>query len=217
VKPKSKRIVRIKSKPHIEPTTLDGHIEQRNDRTTGDLLAIDPSLTSVGAALYRGGVLIAAHRIRMPVGNRPIGARCLRMAQEILSWAIGCHAEPRTLALEWPQVYKAARSKGSPNDLIGLAGVGMAVAGALAVAVAQRNITLEVVTPTPAEWIGQLPKSTKASTAGTSPRAIFILGKLTDEESILVPTQHDVIDSVGIGLWALDRLVPKRVFAGAVG
>ncbi len=207
-----------KRKPELTDETpiAEDHVEARNDRTTGDLFAVDPSVSSAGVALFRGGVLIAASRIRLEPGKRDHGAKCMRMAHQILAWVVGQHAEPRTLVMEWPKIYHGAKGKVDPNDLIGLAGIDMAVAGALTVALIPRNITLELVTPLPSDWIGQLPKTKTVKGAKVSPRGAFILGKLTDEEALIVPASHDAIDAIGIGLWGLQRLERHRVFAGAV-
>lgn len=133
-----------------------------------------------------------------------IGARCLAMARRVLTC---CNAGVTELAFEWPQVYRGAKSKGDPNDLPGLAGVGMAVAGMLP--------GLELVrSPTPAQWSGQLPKSTTGD-PWASPRGQRVRSRLSPAELGLVQAQHDAIDAVAIGLWALGRLAPRRVFPGA--
>lgn len=182
----------------------------------GDMLALDPSIRSAGASLFRSGRLIACSRIRTPLDDASEvcnGVRCLRMAHAVAQWVMAHDAEPRTLVFEWPQIYQrgAGRTKGDPNDLPGLAGVGMGLAGILAVALAPRNVALELRTFTPAEWKGQLPKEAAAH---------HIRAVLAPSEVAIVPEQHDAIDSAGIGLHALGRLRltgPKRtrVFPGA--
>lgn len=168
------------------------------------LLAIDPSVSSPGVALFRSGELLACDRLKVVAGGAGAPG-WLHVAREIAAYAIR-RGVYNTVVFERPQIYRAVKSKGNPNDLIGLAGVGMAVVGLLA------DTLVDVLSPTPAEWIGQLPKSTTGS-AKTSPRAKFILSRLAPGELELVPDQHDAIDAVGVGLWALGRLKPTRVLS----
>lgn len=201
---------------------------------TGDLLALDPSIRSPGVALFSGGELRRAATLRIDadclrcglvVGPArgcqcdtpdygPVIPRCLRVAQEVLAWMLP--TVPRALAVEWPQWYARDKSKGDPNDLAGLSGVAGAVAGILHVLAAQRQQGLQVVGYKPAEWLGgQLPKS-KTRTAAGNPRAERVLKRLTDLEICrMTDTGHDTVDAVGIGLHALGRLQPLRVFPGA--
>lgn len=174
------------------------------------LLALDPSVRSPGMALFRNDVLSSAGRLTIKRSKIP-GIACsdgqwwLTVAHDILKW-VGPVAV-RTLVFEKPQIYTAYKSKGDPNDLVGLAGVAAAVAGML-----RWHGPLEVFSPTPAEWIGQLPKTTRGS-AKESPRAKRILSRLSPAELALVPDQHDAIDAVGIGLWCLGRLTPRTTFS----
>lgn len=174
------------------------------------LLALDPSIRSTGAAIFWGSDLIAATRIKLP----PTGSkaeRCLCIARQVMVW---CESMGGTtvqqLVFEWPQIYRTSKSKGDPNDLPALAGVGMAVAGLYA----HRPLTLACYTP--AEWTGQLPKETTAAGYASSPRTKFIMSNLTEEEQqILPPKSHDALDAVGIGLHHLGRLRRHRVLPGA--
>ncbi len=182
---------------------------------TGDLLAVDPSIRSPGAALFRSGLLIAAERVKVDASaNLSRGERCARVASAIIRWAIAYNAEPRTLVYEWPQWYAASKSKGDPNDLAGLVGVGAEIGGQLSIALVPRNICLVRVTPTPSEWIGQLPKSTKGD-PWDSPRGARIKSRLTAAEFACVVPSHDSVDAIGLGLWSLGRLERKRVFSGS--
>lgn len=185
----------------------------RNNPTTGELLAIDPSIRSCGVALFRAGRLAEVARITMPSDTTvPIAARCLRMAYKICEWADSNSALPRVVAFEWPQVYRAGKSKCDPNSLTPLAGVGCSVAAL--VSAYHPHTIVEVLSPTPAAWAGQLPKSTKARKE--SPRAKRIRSRLDEDEARLwyPGITHDEIDAIGIGLYALDRFKPLRVIAG---
>ena len=173
------------------------------------LLAIDPSVNSPGVALFDGDVLIAADRATAPKEWSKLGDgdRWLRVARSIVLWAdTACAQRIRIVVFERPQWYQRAKSKGDPNQLAGLAGVAGAVTGILG------PHFPTVLSPTPAEWIGQLPKATRGS-AKKSPRAARILSRLGENELKLVPDQHDALDAVGLGLWALGRLTPRRVLS----
>ena len=110
------------------------------------------------------------------------------------------------LVIEWPQVYRAGKSKGDPADLLPLVGVGMCLAGLLHPGA--------IKSPTPAEWIGQLPKSTTGD-PWASARGQRIGSRLSDVERGRVVPSHDAVDAVGIGLYCLGRLERRRVFPGA--
>lgn len=176
------------------------------------LLAVDCSLVTPGAALFVDGVLRRAARVRIKGAPEDRADRCRYVAQDIRAWAraIQHHIAPQhdmsELVLEWPQIYRASKSKGDPNDLIGIAGVAAALAALLPSA--------RVRSPTPAEWIGQVPKSTSGD-PWSSPRGGRIAARLSMAEISVVEPSHDAIDAVGLGLWALGRLDRKRVFPGA--
>ncbi len=176
------------------------------------LLAVDPSVSSPGVALFNAdNVLVSCARLTVKT-EAVYGGRWLFAARTIRGWVMD--QMPRHLACitclvyEKPQIYTWSKSKGDPNDLIGLAGVGSAIAGLLEA----RWPGLIVDTPTPAEWIGQIPKKTSGS-AKESPRAQRILSRLTPSELVLVPDQHDAIDACGLGLWKLGRLQPRLAFS----
>lgn len=173
------------------------------------LLAVDPGLLKPAAAVFIDGKLVAAERVKVPgaLAKLPVGQRSMEVAGLIQGWAEQhFHASPDVLVIEWPQVYRAGKSKGDPADLLPLVGVGMAVAGLLQPG--------EVKSPTPAEWIGQLPKSTTGD-PWASARGQRIGSRLSDVERGRVVPSHDAVDAVGIGLWSLGRLDRIRVFPGA--
>ncbi len=185
------------------------------------LISVDPSIRSAGVAWFQDRELTGAIRVCEELSQDNTGIRCLRMAGAIFKFTSLNTAD---LAFEWPQIYRAVKSKGDPNDLIGIAGVGSALAGLMA----GRALLGGLSTPTPAEWIGQLPKTCQLckgkrkrtcrckGSSWATPRGMRIRSRLTAAELALIPDQNDVIDAVGIGLYALGRLDPARVFAGAV-
>lgn len=185
------------------------------------LLAVDPSLRSTGVALFRDGELIAVSKIRTACGpSDDIAHRARAMARDVAAWEARIPerqgGRPDALAVEWPQVYRTAKSKGDPNDLLGLAGVCAAVAALYPSAL--------VTSYCPAAW-EPAPKVSSArklkklgpvdSEAFTSPRGVRIMGRLSKTERVLVPESHDAVDAVGIGLHHLGRLAVARVFHGA--
>lgn len=203
------------------------------------LLSLDPGITSPGAALWvvTGGsysrdykveqsALLACGKVAIkvkPGGDRsgqPLwtsdAERWIYVARECLIWmltqaqALGCDRSLRleTLVFERPKIYRESKSKGNHNDLIPLAAVGTA----LAVMLGSSGVIPRVMSPMPEDWTGQLPKSTARGEAWSSPRGRRISSRLRPEELALVPDQHDTVDAVGIGLWALGRLSPRHSF-----
>ena len=180
-----------------------------------DLLAIDPSVRSPGAAIFRDGVLIFAGKVKVAkLAFDSEGERWQQVVEAIVTWATehDCRL-PTKITYERPQIYTAAKSKGDPNDLIALAAIG---AGVVAWYCSDRILPKDfsIVTPTPAQWAGQIPKATKGD-AMTSPRAQRILSRLTEAEIARMPNQHDAIDAVGLGLHALGRLGIRRNYQSA--
>ena len=97
------------------------------------------------------------------------------------------------IVIELPQVYAGSKSKGNPNDLIKLAYEAGRVVGSAAAKVIK-----------PREWKGTIKKEVMLKR---------ILSKLDDRELRLLKglglppsKEHNVVDAIGIGLWALGRL-----------
>ncbi len=177
-----------------------------------NVLALDPSVRSPGVAVFERGRLTYADRVKVPLsGWSSDGERWQMVADAIVSMCRGL-PQANIIVYEKPQIYTAVKSKGDPNDLIPLAAIGAIFAcRMLQVDPPCIGGPARILTPTPAEWIGQCPKATKGS-AFESPRAKRILSRLDAEEMALVPDQHDAIDAIGLGLFCLGRLKPKRVF-----
>lgn len=180
------------------------------------LLALDPSIRSAGVALFNDGVLYGCTRLRgiSPEADRV--HRCRAMALAVRDWV---DDHPDRIACEWPRVlpYGANGATGQPNDLFALAGICAAVATLWPQA--------EVTSYLPDEWIKMSKVSPERKRRGlgpidseafTSPRGKRVMGRLSAGERALVPMSHDVVDSVGIGLHALGRLEPHKVYPGAV-
>lgn len=188
---------------------------QHKIQFASDLLAVDPSIRSPGAALFRDGVLIRSARVGVTKDTSISQAeRAIMAADAVAAWCHACGGAPTTLAFEWPQVYSQAegKSKGDPNDLIAMAAVNGALACGMQIACVMRRQQLKILCYKPAEWIGQLPKTTRGK-ASESPRAKRIYSRLEPAELELVPDQHDAIDAIGIGLFALGRLGVRRAYS----
>lgn len=185
-------------------------------RDTVDLLALDPSVNSAGVALFRRGKLAAGRCIKRRDGGATDGERWMRMALEIFSWLGTVHAYPVVYAFERPQIYDPTKSLGDPNDLIGLSGVAGFLGGMLTLSCVARQVCLEVASPLPSEWVGQLPKE-RTGDPWASPRGARIASRISSDERMkLTKPNHDVLDAVGIGLWALGRFERHRALSGAV-
>jgi hypothetical protein len=171
------------------------------------LVSVDPSLRSSGLAIFEGGVLVHAVSVKSKAAtSADVAQRAVTMARLIVDAArpfvsplVNEDREP-SVVLEWPQIYRAARAMGDPNDLPGLAAVGAAV-------VALLNAHA-VCIYTPREWAGQVPKATKGD-CRESPRSRRIRSRLSGLEvrvwEGLKSSDHDAIDAIGIGLHHLGR------------
>lgn len=184
-------------------------------------LTIDPGLHHAGASLGNDDAihLVGLFQPARSIGDW-MGARCLDISQQIVRWTASVHGmQPVELTFEWPQHYDARRgkTKGNPNNLTPLAGIGMAVAGEL---YARGMLLGDPVTPTPSQWIGQLPKKCSVcdqvpgkkvckacrGSAWRTPRAYLIESCVTAAELAIIPDQNDVIDACGLALWRAGRL-----------
>jgi hypothetical protein len=198
------------------------------------LIALDPGLNSPGIAVFcdEGMLIRAARKDTSAFKDLPDGARWLEVAR-VLAGIVGKYTGgPQrnvTLVFERPQFYTRAKSKGDPNKLVGVTGVAACLVGILSC----RYMPLEVFSPTPAEWIGQLSKvcpycnGKKGKGRGKArvlcpeckgsdwetPRGRRIRSRLSPAELALVPDQNDAIDAVGLGLFKLGRLTPRSVLS----
>lgn len=175
-----------------------------------NLLALDPGLRNPAVAVFKGGLLVHASRVKIPKATHalPLGARLVAVTNLVLAHIETYDYRPSwggTLVTEWPRCYK--RMKGDPADLFPLAGLGMMLVGRLCVT------SLDV--PTAPEWIGNIPKSEKGNPLD-SPRGQRIWTRLGEAEKAAVVVSHDALDAVGLGLWKLGRLEIRRSFIGAI-
>lgn len=189
------------------------------------ILAVDPGLRHPAAALFRHGRLRAASRVKVLTAwhKLDVAERCRLIGGAIQDWAcaegLDMDAMVRAYELEAacdfiraralrqergvtqvvfekPQVYRAGRSKGDPNDLLPLFGVGSAISA---------RLDVETVSYTPAAWISQI-KKTETGDPLKSPRGRIIWGSLSKDERDRVVLSHDALDAAGLGLHHLGRL-----------
>lgn len=201
---------------------------------TDSILAVDPGLRHPAAALFRCGVLQAASRVPVPAAwhSLDVAERCRRIGSAIQDWVCECGLDMDAMAdayflelagdtrrarelrqargvvqvvIEIPQIYRASKSKGDPNDLPPLFGVGAAIAS---------RLDVEAVSYKPAQWIGQIKKAEKGDPL-KSPRGKLIWRCLRDEERDRLVLSHDALDAAGLGLHHLGRL-RRHVYSGAV-
>lgn len=156
---------------------------------------VDPGLRGSGCAAFNGSELVLAAYVKNPVAKGDDAHAIWKMVREILCWSSDVLGEEADeIVCERMQVYGPEHSKGDPNDLITLS----LIAGAL------RPTWLYL----PRTWKGQLPKDTMGAR---------IISRLTaDEKTRIVDAgakTHNAIDAVGIGLYHVGRLSPRRVIA----
>ena len=147
------------------------------------LVAVDPGVHACGVAVFRDTKLERAAYVES--GGGP-----LQLRDAVKHWL--ALTEPARLVVEKPQVYQARLQKGDPNDLIDLA----VVVGTML------TILPDSETVLPARWKGQVPKEIMN---------VRVMSKLAPAEEARVSwpkarLRHNVIDAIGIGLWAVGRL-----------
>ncbi len=176
-------------------------------------LAIDPSLSCSGWALFGDGTLLDCGIV--PTTTRETyHARIRALSAELYNRVSALRNRINDVVIEWPVVYEGAARKGRPEDLMWLA----AVAGAaLAVVTPEARLTLV----TPSEWKGQVEKKIH------NDRVLKRLAKneldTLDNRVNITLLRHNAIDAIGIGLKFLGRMeaasgaitVGKEVPAGS--
>ena len=163
------------------------------------IVCIDPAVSPAGgtglAWFTEGGALYHAMLLR-PVRGVPDVAERIRATLDSVD--LFRQSTPALCLVEWPQIY--ADSPVNPNHLLGLAGVAMAIV--------MQIKPSHVHSVLPREWKGTLDGAVMAAR---------IEGRLTPEEIARIEPcpkslRHNVLDSIGIGLWYFKRLDRKRVF-----
>lgn len=144
-------------------------------RTGGTLYSFDPGARKYAWARFVDGALRGAGETDADEWNDLILPH---------SWA----TDGTRAVIELPRIYPVRRWKGDANDLIRVAVTAGAIAGAL-------GAPVQFVEPR--AWKGSRPKDVDNR---------YTLGLLSEaERATMDATSHDVVDAVGLGLWALGR------------
>lgn len=170
------------------------------DKKFDGVLAIDPGIKACGMSIFEKDRLVYCNVLRpMAVVHPLVGIKeIMALAQAAWDANMGVSYSPELLIVEKPQIYQQQHLKGDPNDLIPLA----IMAGMFWERFKPKNIIL----PQPKEWKGQVPKDVM------SRRTLTKLDKreqeVLKEDLIRVPERlrHNGLDSIGIGLYGLNRL-----------
>lgn len=163
------------------------------------LVAVDPGLRGCGVAVFYAGLLTWASYVRSPEKTKRGGAAWIAMGgavAEALGRKLGPINYPGSVGyVEYPQQYDGAGHTADRGDISELT----AVAGGLALVL--RGYCAEVRTPKPREWKGQTPKEIHVARTARKLSAAEMATLEPCPESL----RHNVLDAVGIGLWALGR------------
>jgi len=158
-------------------------------------IAIDPGTRSLGWALFDDHL----------IGAGVVRAQGLDdMLKRLRDFAPPLITGDRDVVIEIPQIYRASKSKGDPNDLIPVA----IVAGAVGVML--RGPTASVRMFTPHVWKGSVPKPIVHS------RVFAVLNDQELENLAFARdrtpkgSQLDLLDAVSIGIWHQGRMSPRR-------
>jgi hypothetical protein len=171
------------------------------------LVAIDPGIHYVAVTYWKQGRLAGGKLL--PGSQNKFGGDSILLAIAASKKFAADIGGPRvTAVLEMPQAYSDGKTA-QHNDIIHVAAVGAAV-------IAAWN-PVEVVTVAPRDWKGQIPKPEGSSINDITKYIVNqrIMVRLTTEEKIVYNRiissvhrnlQHNLVDSTGIGLWALERM-----------
>ena len=177
------------------------------------LIAIDPSTTCTGLAVFRNRVLVETWATKLPKDAPDDPAEAARAMVWMVASALGSPRDVSHVVIEWPEVYRG--SSVDANDLFVVAAVGLGIA--------THCMESTLTKYKPKEWTGQIPKTTDGKLRKrdlfTNARAKRVIARL-DEAELRVFHQietYDELDAVGIGLHAIGRGIIQRhrVYPGA--
>lgn len=155
-------------------------------------VSLDPGKHAVGYAIFIDRELKACG-----LAKQAGDVKYHWMAEEYTDEPTVCRNRswPERIVMEIPQIYDRRRWKGNPNDLLPIIAHGALIAGTL------HPIYFETVTPE--DWKGQVPKEiqNERDRRALTPTELDVLTSAPVAASKL----HNVIDAVGVGLWALKR------------
>ena len=159
------------------------------------MLSVDPGVEHCGFALWDDGELQRAWLHTCVNGHAHVAS--LGFPQNVPGPP---YPAIDSVVVERPQVYPGFKLRGDPNDLVAVAIVGAEVVGQIFV---NWGEDVEVSYVYPKKWKGNLPKDEYQ---------LRIAEALSETERSLIELPrakalaHNIYDSIGIGLWKLDRL-----------
>lgn len=167
------------------------------------LVSLDPGIRGCGVAFFQDDTLVSAAYVKNTYAASGNGPReCAAMALAVARWW-AVDEDPGVLAFEWPQVYRAGKLKGDPNDLLPLVHLAGVLVGLWrgTVPTAYR----------PHDWKQTMTKEVcrKRIEARLTPSEHRAVEKTECAPSLM----HNVWDAVGIGMHHLGRMTPRRVIA----
>lgn len=154
---------------------------------------IDPGSTALGWTGVDGYEFITCGLLRPPAGGSIVD--CMHKIPGATS----------KILIERPTVYPHGNAKGDPNDLVHIALMGGVAAG---VARCRGGDTAQIVEVQPGAWKGQVEKSVMVERIldllTVTERRTFESEMKT--QRIPPSLQHNVVDSIGLWLWDIERL-----------
>ena len=158
----------------------------------GLVVAVDPGLRACGVSVWVGKTLTRAALVKNPETTLRDMTAWRTMGKAVVAW-LGPVGPLRVLVCEKPQVYAGRRAGGDPDDLMQLVGVD----GALSVLLDAGAY----VTYLPRTWKGTVPKDihVKRIEAKLTPQEVAAIEKCAPS------LRHNILDSIGIGLYHLGR------------
>lgn len=156
-------------------------------------VSIDCGLRGCGVGVFRDKKLLKAGYVKNPEQEKRGAVAWIAMAMAVDAWLNLEQIDQ--VVLETMHSYELRQQKGDQNDLLEVNGVAGALAGLLATG---HNVTSYL----PSQWKGQVPKDVHNKR---------VMNALTPDEADAFAAcpaslKHNVIDGVGIGLFALGRM-----------
>lgn len=195
------------------------------DYTLGTFVAIDPGINTSGVALFRAGRLVAASSISIDKLDENPLSRANRMGMAIANWLVFIKAEPRAVVVEWMNSRGGTTPKS--DSLFMPTAVSGAAVGYIQSCMLDHGV-VKVVTVDQGEWPKGTQKSKAKKDLWNSSRSRRILKKLEGKELLILRDDtpagrldggenysigHDALDAIAIGLDALGRWDPVRVYS----
>ncbi|MCP3167706.1 hypothetical protein [Myxococcus qinghaiensis] len=181
-----------------------------SEHRAAKLVSIDPGLRHCGVAVFDllSGERATLQAAGLPRNPRPPGGELSLVSWDFMAFSVRewlrpyLGDAPYRLIIELPRVYAAAQQKGDQNDLIQLAGVVGMLGGCLPGVIGRRGVY-------PRDWKGTVDADAFIERIK---QRLDAVEHLRVELPSAASLHHNVWDAIGIGLHALGRLAPRRVF-----